>query len=110
MVNGGDDGDYESWDDEQEAHSEAIRELVLDYLDGHDVDEGTAVFGLIEIALSIAMTGYVTSVEKPSTGGLTMALDRLGKDIADLVREAKKGASSFIEETKAAMEADGEEP
>jgi hypothetical protein len=110
MVNGGDDTEYESWDDEQEGHAEALRELILDYLDNHDIDEGTAVFGLLEIALSIHMTGYVTSVEKPSTGGLTMALDRLGKDIADLVREAKKGAATFIEETKAAMEADGEEP
>ena len=108
MVNGDDETDHESWDDEQEAHAEAIREMVLDYLDEHQVDEGTAVFGLVEIALSIAMSGYVMSVDKPSVGGLRMALDRLGKDIADLVREAKKGAEDFLTETKAALEGEDE--
>jgi len=110
MVNGSNDndndGEFESYDDEQEAHAEALREMVLDYLDENDVDEGTAVFGLIEIALSIAMSGYVMSTEKPSAGGLGMALDRLGKDITDLLREAKKGAKTFIEETQAALEAE----
>ena len=99
-----DNTDFDSWDDEQEAHSEAIRELVLDYLDANDVDEGTAVFGLIEIALSIAMSGYVMSTEKPSAGGLQMELDRLAKDITDLIREAKRGAKQFVEETVAALE------
>ena len=107
MANGGDE--FESWDDEQEAHAEALRDLVLDYLDEHEVDEGTAVFSLIEIALSLAMSGYVTSVEKPSVSGLRMALDRLGKDVADLIREAKKSAKTFIEETQAALDADAEE-
>ena len=110
MVNGSNDhdnnGEFESYDDEQEAHADALREMVLDYLDDNDVDEGTAVFGLIEIALSIAMSGYVMSTEKPSAGGLGMALDRLGKDITDLLREAKKGAKTFIEETQAALEAE----
>ncbi len=110
MVNGGNDndnGEFESFDDEQEAHAEAIREMVLDYLDDNEVDEGTAVFGLIEIAVSIAMSGYVMSTDKPSVGGLRMALDRLGKDITDLLREAKKGSEEFLAETKAALE--GEE-
>ena len=111
MVNGSNDNDnedFESWDDEQEAHAEAIREMVLDYLDDNDVDEGTAVFGLVEIALSIAMSGYVVSTEKPSAGGLGMALDRLSKDVSDLIREAKKGAKQFIDETQAALEGQGE--
>lgn len=109
MVNGhgsDDDADLGSYDDEQEAHADAIREMVLDYLEENDVDEGTAVFGLVEIALSIAMSGYVMGVEKPSVGGLTMHLDRLNKDISDLVREAKKNARSFIEETQAALDGD----
>ncbi|MER2605443.1 MAG: hypothetical protein ABTQ29_06420 [Siculibacillus sp.] len=109
---GNDNGEFESYDDEQEAHADAIREMVLDYLDNNDVDEGTAVFGLIEIALSIAMSGYVLGTEKPSAGGLQMALDRLGKDVADLVREAKKNAKTFVEETLAALadEEEGNEP
>ena len=105
MINGGDDDrEFESWDDEQEAHAEAIRDMVLDYLDEHEVDEGTAVFGLVGIALSIAMSGYAMSVDKPSVGGLRMALDRLGKDVAELIREAKKDAESFLAETRAALE------
>ncbi len=110
MINGGDDDrEVESWDDEQEAHAEEIREMVLDYLEEHEVDEGTAVFGLIEIALSIAMSGYVMSVDKPSVGGLRMALDRLGKDVSDLIREAKKSAEEFLTETRAALESEGGE-
>lgn len=108
MVNGDDQIEHESWDDEQEAHVEAIRDMVLDYLDENEVDEGTAVFGLIEVAVSVAMSGYAMSVDKPSVGGLRMALDRLGKDISDLIREAKKGAEQFLAETKAALENDGE--
>ena len=103
-TNDNDNADFESWDDEQEAHAEAIRDMVLDYLDEHDVDEGTAVFGLVEIALSIAMSGYVMSTDKPSAGGLQMELDRLSKDVGDLIREAKRGAKQFVEETIAALE------
>jgi len=109
-TNDNDNADMESWDDEQEAHAEAIREMVLDYLDENDVDEGTAVFGLMEIALSIAMSGYVMSTEKPSAGGLQMELDRLAKDISDLIREAKKSAKTFVEETMAALEEADETP
>jgi hypothetical protein len=82
--------------------------MVLDYLDEHEVDEGTAVFGLVEVALSVAMSGYAMSVDKPSVGGLRMALDRLAKDISDLIREAKKGAEEFLAETKAALENEDE--
>lgn len=108
MVNGNDETEYESWDDEQEAHVEALRDMVLDYLDEHEVDEGTAVFGLVEVALSVAMSGYAMSVDKPSVGGLRMALDRLAKDISDLIREAKKSAEEFLAETKAALENEDE--
>lgn len=107
MINGGDDDrEAESWDDEQEAHADALRDMVLDYLDENEVDEGTAVFSLVNIALSIAMSGYVMSVDKPSVGGLRMALDRLGKDFADIIREAKKNADEFLTETRAALEAE----
>ena len=109
MINGDDEREPEGWDDEQEAHAEAIREMVLDYLDENEVDEGVAVFGLIEIALSIAMSGYVMTTEKPSVGGLRMSLDRLGKDFADIVRDAKKNAEEFLAETRAALEGEGGE-
>ena len=109
MINGGnDDRELESWDDEQEAHAEALREHVLDFLDENEIDEGTAVFGLVHIALSLAMSGYVMSVDKPSVGGLRMALDRLGKDFADIIRDAKKSAEEFLAETKAALEENDE--
>lgn len=100
--------DFDSWDDEQEAHGEALRGIVLGYLDDHDVDEGVAVYGLVELALSIAMSGYVLNADRPTGAGLRQTLDRLGKDIRDLVAEAEASADEFVAETVAALAVEGE--
>jgi hypothetical protein len=54
------------------------------------------------------MATYMGSVEKPSVNGLKMELERFGKEIDDMLRDAKNGAAEFVEDYKAAMEEDGE--
>ncbi|WP_407050575.1 hypothetical protein [Methyloraptor flagellatus] len=99
------DKDDEAYAAEQEEHAEEIREMVLEYLDDNDVDEATVVYTMLDLALSITMSGYAMSVEKPSVQGLRMELDRFAKDFGDAVRDAKKNADQFLEEVKTSLEA-----
>ena len=46
------------------------------------------------------MTDYAISVEKPSTSGLKLELDRMHRDVDDLVRQCKLGADEFIARVK----------
>jgi hypothetical protein len=100
-----DDVDF---DEEQEAHAEEIKNLVLDYVEENEVPEETAIFTLVQLAVSMHMATYMGSVEKPSVNGLKMELERFGKEIDDMLRDAKNGAAEFVEDYKAAMEEDGE--
>lgn len=100
-----DEMDDEAYAAEQEEHAEEIREMVLEYLDDNDVDEGTIVYALLDLTLSITMSGYAMNVEKPSVQGLRMELDRFAKDFGDAIRDAKKNAESFLEEVKTSLEA-----
>ncbi len=42
------------------------------------------------------MEAYAIDVEKPSVAGLKLDLDRLQRQVDELVREAKKGAEDYI--------------
>ncbi len=97
------------FDEEQEAHAEEIKNIVLDYVEENEVPEETAIFTLVQLAVSMQMATYMGSVEKPSVTGLKMELERFGKEIDDMLRDAKNGAEEFVEDYKAAMEEeDGE--
>ncbi|MEJ1161109.1 hypothetical protein [Prosthecomicrobium sp. N25] len=100
--------EMEEYEAEQEEHADEIRNAVLDYVEENDVPESTAVFTLLQLAVSMHMSGYLGATEKPSAQGLKMELDRFAGDFADMVREAKKGAAEFIEDFKAASEAEQE--
>jgi hypothetical protein len=100
------DDEFE-FDDEQEAHAEEIKNIVLDYVEENEVPEETAIFTLVQLAVSMQMATYMGSVEKPSVNGLKMELERFGKEIDDMLREAKNGAAEFVEDYKAAMEEEG---
>ena len=101
--------DLSAFAEEQQEHAEEIKNIVFDYIEEEEVAEPTVIFALLEMALSIAMSGYVMGTEKPSVTGLKMELDRLGSDVQDMVRDAKKNAAGFLEEALAAVEAQGEE-
>ena len=96
------------FDEEQEAHAEEIKNIVLDYVEENEVPEETAIFTLVQLAVSMHMATYMGSVEKPSVNGLKMELERFGKEIDDMLRDAKNGAAEFVDDYKAAMEEDGE--
>ena len=96
------------FDEEQEAHAEEIKNIVLDYVEENEVPEETAIFTLVQLAVSMHMATYMGSVEKPSVTGLKMELDRFGKEIDDMLREAKNGAAEFVEDYKSAMEEEGD--
>jgi hypothetical protein len=97
------------FDEEQEYHAEEIKNIVLDYVEENEVPEETAIVSLIQLAVSMQMATYMGSVEKPSVNGLKMELERFGKDIDEMLREAKNGAAEFVEDYKAAMaEEEGE--
>ena len=49
------------------------------------------------------MTGYGLAVESPSAAGLKLDLDRLQKEVSELVRNAKKGAEEYIAQVKEAI-------
>jgi hypothetical protein len=90
---------------EFERHSRAVHELVQDYLDEHDISDSAGSVLLLNAAITLRMIGYATEVEKPSAGGLKLYLDRFGREMDDVVRNAKKGADEFIERSKAELEA-----
>ncbi len=92
--------DLEEFEAEQEEFAEEIRNLVLDYVEDNDVPEPTAVFTLIQLALSMHMSGYLGTVDKPSVAGLKLELDRFGNDLQEIIRDAKKNAGEFIEDFK----------
>lgn len=96
--------DLEAYEAEQEEHSEEIRNLVLDYMEENEVAEPTAIFTLLQLAISLHMSGYMTATEKPSVAGLKIELDRLGTDIADMIRDSKKGAQDFIDAYRNAVD------
>lgn len=96
--------EMEAFEAEQDEHAEEIRNIVLDYMEENEVPEATAIYTLLQLALSLEMSGYVAGTEKPSVQGLKMELDRFSSDFSDLVREAKKDAQDFIDSYRKAAE------
>lgn len=99
--------ELEAFEAEQEEHAEEIKNAVLDYVEENDVPEDTAIYTLLQLAISLHMSAYMNETEKPSVGGLKMELDRFGNDIAEMIRDAKKGAEEFVEAYRSAVEDDG---
>ena len=100
--------EMEAWEAEQDEHAEEIKNIVLDYVEENEVPDQTAVFTLLQIDVSLQMSSYMMETEKPSVAGLKLELDRFGGDIADLIRDSKKGAAEFIESYRSVM-GEGEE-
>jgi hypothetical protein len=97
----GDDPELEKFADDFERHHQVIYDYLSDFMDEHEVDQLYVAEILMDIVLGLRMTAYGVTVENPSVAGLKLELDRLGRDLDDMVREAKKGAEGFIRETKA---------
>jgi hypothetical protein len=92
--------------------TDLLFERVVEFAEEEEVAEGLLSPLLLRLALTTRMIDYVATTAKPSGGGLKLDLDRLRRDIEDLIREMKKDADRFIAEAResiAAAELDEDE-
>src|SRR5579862_864527 len=104
-----DDAAMDQFVEDFERHRDAIYELVCDYMEDADINEGYVAPLLADAAIRMRMTAYGLGAENPSVAGLKLDLDRLSKELNEFLREAKKGAEEFIghvKELRAAADAE----
>lgn len=87
----------------------ALYDRVAAFMDEEDIADSYAAALLLDLTVRLRMTAYAMETEKPSVAGLKLDLDRLSRDVEELVREAKREAPDFIEEIKAELAAEGNE-
>ncbi len=97
------DPDVQEFMDEVEQHSQAIYEMVSDYMDDLEIPEAIISHVLLNLAFNMRMVAYVIDTEKPSAGGLKLDLDRMRNEIEQIIRESKKGAEAFVKSAKTAI-------
>ena len=98
----GDEPDREAMD-EFERMRELLHARISEFADEHDVPDGMLSALLLDLAVTARMMDYTLSVEKPSTSGLKLELDRMQREIADFVRDCKRHADEYIEHSKDAI-------
>ena len=86
--------------DELERHREELYERITQFMEEEDINEAAASYLLLDAALSMRMTAYGIGVENPSAAGLKLDLDRLQREVANFIRNAKKGAEEFVRKAK----------
>jgi hypothetical protein len=86
--------------EEFERHCDELYERIADYMDEAEIGEAYVAQLLLEAMIRMRMEAYAIDVEKPSVAGLKLDLDRLQRQVDELVREAKKGAEDYIREVK----------
>jgi hypothetical protein len=104
------DPEFDQFAEEYERHRAALFELVSEYVDKHDLEEGYVAQLLLDLTLNMRMAAYAMGVESPSVAGLRLDLDRWQREVVGFVREAKKEAESYIQTFKDATAADEEGP
>jgi hypothetical protein len=103
------DDEMDEFTAEFERHRHAIYDLISDYMDEVDIDPAYVAHILVDMMIGMRMTGYGLAVESPSAAGLKLDLDRLQKEVSELVRNAKRGAEEYIvhvREARAAADAE----
>jgi hypothetical protein len=100
---GTDDPDFDA-DDDFDQMRNMLYAHVSEFAEEHDLPVGALSPLLLDLGVTSRMMDYVLSVEKPSGSGLKLDLDRMGRDIDDLVRDCKRNADEFIEHSKEALE------
>jgi hypothetical protein len=91
-------------DDEFDRMQDLLSACISDFAEEHDLPIGALSPLLLQFAVTTRMTDYVLSVEKPSVSGLKLDLDRLKRDVEDLVRDSKRHADDFIAHSKDALQ------
>jgi hypothetical protein len=99
------DDELAAFEQEYDEHREALFDLISNYAEENELDDAMLTGLLLDLAVSMRMVIYAHSMEKPSSSGLKLELDRFLKDVGEHVREVKKGADEFIADVKAEREA-----
>ena len=102
------DPEFDQFAEEYEGHRAALFELISEYMDKPDLEEGYVAQLLLDLTLNMRMAAYAMGVESPSVGGLRLDLDRWQREVVGFVREAKKEAETYIQTLKDATAADEE--
>jgi hypothetical protein len=105
--------EFKKFADDFESRREAFYQHVLDFMDQEEIDEAYMAHLLFDAAISMRMTAYGMGVENPSVAGLKIDLDRVAREVGEMLRETKKGAEEYIrtvkqERERAAAEGEGE--
>ncbi len=105
------DGPIDPTIDEEEAQAEfdqlcdRLLLRVTEFAEEEQLGDAVLATMLLQLAISTRMMAYVVSVDKPSSFGLKLDLDRFRRDIEESLREMKKRADEFIGEAREAIAA-----
>ena len=103
--------DMRQFADDLERHRQELHERICDYMNEEEIDENYVAHLLLESAVNLRMSAYGVYVENPSVAGLKIDLDRMGRELDEMLRAAKKGAEEYIrlvKEERAKLEAEAE--
>lgn len=92
----GDDPKEKAGADEFERLRAALYERICDFIEDEEINEAYVAHLLLDAALGMRMTAYGIGVESPSAAGLKLDLDRLGREVSEILRTMKKGAEEYI--------------
>ena len=101
----GDDPGMEAFADEFERHRKALFERIEEFMEEEDLDDEFMGQLLLDALIRLRMATYGVSVERPSVAGLKLDLERLQKEVVEVLRLAKKDAEDFIATVKQARAA-----
>jgi len=98
------DDDEKAFEEAYDEHREALFDMISDYAEENELEDGLLLGLLLDLAVTTRMVVYAHGVDKPSSGGLKLELDRFLKEVSEHVREVKKGSDEFIAEIRAERE------
>ena len=103
--------DMKQFADDLERHRQELHERICDYMNEEEIDENYVAHVLLESAVNLRMAAYGLYVENPSVAGLKIDLERMARELGEMLRAAKKGAEEYIrlaKEERAKLEAEAE--
>ena len=103
--------DMKQFADDLQRHREELHERICDYMNEEEIDENYVAHLLLESAINLRMAAYGLYVENPSVAGLKIDLERMARELGEMLRAAKKGAEEYIrlaKEERAKLEAEAE--
>jgi hypothetical protein len=83
-----------------EQRRQILHERICDFIEEEEIDEAYVSHLLFDAAINARMTAYGMGVENPSVAGFKLDLDRVAREVGEMLREVKKHAEEFIREIK----------